>query len=176
MSTVYPYVMYHLDHRALITMEHKIRRDQATAEEQAIVRDYIDLMSNRPRVDPSIRESFGSVYKTLQESIDDVKRDVEAMNVQKLVRKAACAKRLLEAGVYIKVADVVAATALEAIELTFSVTHRWMLAPSNKVVPTEQAWRSTEPYDVIKRFDEFFLKLPLGILDMQESKYAQTLV
>jgi len=176
MSIVYPYVIYHLDHDQLIALERKVRSGVGLDEDAEVVREYTALMSNKPRYDPTIREYLGSRTVTLEESIDNVSRDLVKINEQKLRRKIASAKALLERGFYIKVADVDADTAQEAIKLTTSVNHRWMLIHSNKVVPDEHAWRSTDSYDLIQRFDEHFLKMPLGFIDLQEGMYARDLV
>lgn len=176
MSKVYPYAIYHLDHDQLIALERKVRSGEGSGDDASAVREYAGLMSNKPRFDPTIRENFGSRTRSLEESVDEVKRDVDKINEKKLSRKITSAKWLFEKGFYVKVADVDADTAQDAIKATTSVNHRWMLVHNKKVIPAECAWRSTDSYDLIRRFDEHFLKMPLGFIDLQEENYARDLV
>jgi hypothetical protein len=176
MSKAYPYSIYHLDHDQLIALERKVRSGEGSEEDASAVQEYTGLMSNKPRFDPTIRENFGSRTRSLEESVDDVKRDVDKINETKLSRKVSSAMSLFERGFYIKVADVDADTAQDAIKATTSVNHRWMVVHNKKVMPAERAWRSTDSYDLIRRFDELFLKMPLGFIDLQEGNYARELV
>lgn len=178
MSKIIPYQIYHLDHQKLIQLERGLGRgniDEAS-QEAAAVAAYKSLMSNRPRYDPTIREYFGSRERTLEEAIEDQKRDVEKMEDEKLQRKIKSCGELLELGFYKKVADVDADTAQLAIDATTSINSRWFVVHTKKVIPTAHACRSTESYDLIQRFDEWFLKMPLGFVDVQEQDYATKLV
>lgn len=176
MSKIYPYKILHLDHEGLIALERKINAGAPVDQNIEAVTDYKGLLSNKPRYDPTIREHFGSRYKSLEESVEDVKRDVGGLNAEKLARKVAAANSLLEKGFYKEVAQVDSKSAQEAVMATISVNKPWMSVSTKKVVPSEDAWRSTESYDVIQRFDEFFLKMPLGFVDLQEGTYARELV
>jgi hypothetical protein len=176
MSKVYPYTIHHLDHDQLIALERKVRLGEGSEKDASAVQEYTGLMSNKPRFDPTIRENFGSKTRTLEESVDDVKRDADEINETKLRRKASSAMWLFERGFYVKVADVDADTAQDAIKATTSVNHRWMVVHNKKLIPAEGAWRSTDSYDIIRRFDECFLKMPLGFIDLQEGNYARELV
>jgi len=176
MNKVYPYTIYHLGHDLLIALERKVRSNEATNEDAVVVQQYTDLMSNRPRFDSTIREALGSRTHTFEESVDNVRRDIDLINQKKLKRKVDSATALMERGYYFKVAYVDADTATDAIKATTSMNKRWMVVHTKKVVPTERAWRSTDSYDLIQRFDERFLKMPLGFIDMQAGKYATNLV
>lgn len=178
MSKTFPYQIYHLDHQGLIQLERELARGEIDpeSEQAAAVSAYKSLMSNRPRYDPTIRENFGSKERSLEEAIEDQRRDVERMEDEKLLRKIKSASNLLSLGFYKKVADVDADTAQHAIDATTSINSRWYLVHTKKVVPTEHAGRSTESYDLIQRFDEWFLKMPLGFVDVQEQDYATKLV
>lgn len=108
--------------------------------------------------------------------MEDIKRDVNELHAKNLARKVAAANSLLERGFYTGVAQVDSKCAQEAVMATTSVNKPWMNIGTKNVVPSDQAWRSTESYDVIQRFDEFFLKMPLGFVDLQEGTYARELV
>lgn len=176
MKKIHPYSIFHLDHEYLIALERKVGSGLGADDEVRAVEEYTSLMSNKPRHDPGIRDYFGSRTRTFNESVDEVKRDVDKINAMKLARKVASAKELMTRGFFIKVAEVDSDTAQDAVNFTTSVNHRWMLVHGKKVVPDDRAWRSTDSYDVIKRFDELFLKMPLGFVDMQEGNYARDLV
>ncbi|MFA0809529.1 hypothetical protein [Microbulbifer epialgicus] len=176
MSKIYPYTILHLDHKMLIGLERKISTENLEEWEVQAVEDYKRLLSNRPRYDPTIREHFGSRYKTMEESIEDAKRDVLKMNSQRLSRKVDAANSLIEKGFYKEVAKVDSVCAQKAVKATTSVNHPWMAHKDKNVLPLKQAWRSTDSYDVIRRFDELFLKMPLGYVNLQERVYADELV
>lgn len=176
MNTIFPYQVYHLDHKRLIQLERGLVNQTTDSAGAAAVSAYKSLMSNRPRYDPTIREHFGSRDRSFQEAVDDVTRDESKMNAEKLARKITSCKDLIEMGFYQKVADVIADTAQLAVDATTSINSRWMIVHTKKVVPTEYALRSTDSYDLIQRFDEWFLKMPLGFVDLQEKDYATKLV
>tara|TARA_R110002072_G_scaffold303138_1_gene495407 strand:- start:19511 stop:20041 length:531 start_codon:yes stop_codon:yes gene_type:complete len=176
MGVVFPYSIYHLDHKHLIFLERKIKAGEGDENEILAVKCYEDLMSNRPRYDPTIRQTFGSRIRSIEESIEDVKRNLDNLNTEKIMRKASSAIELMKLGFYIKAADVLADTAQDAIKLTTSINKRWMLSESKKIEPTINAWRSTDSYDLIQRFNSRFLKMPLGFIDLQEGSYATELV
>lgn len=176
MNKILPYKILHLDHETLIAIERKVRGGQGVDEEVEIFEAYKGLMSNLPRIDPSVREYFGSRHVSMEEKIRDYKRDPAQIAADKLSRKVKSALKLIDAGFYKVVAEVDSKSAQDAVFLTTSVNMPWMDKPNKKVVPTEIAWRSTDSYDVIQRFDENFLKMPLGFVDLQEGIYASDLV
>ncbi len=149
---------------------------QVVGDAAEVVAAYRGLMSSHPRLDPSVRAVFGGRKVTAWPTVGDVQRDRAALALQRLQRKAECARRLFGAGHYVKVADINTVTAQEAIRLTVSLNHPWTIGCGKAVAPKPGVWRSTEPYDVIMRFDEPFLYLPLGFLDLQTGNYADSLV
>lgn len=176
MTKVYPYKILHLDHDALIAIERKVKAGEGTSEDAEIFQIYKGLLSNLPRFDPTVREHFGSRHVSMEEKIRNHKRDPEQIKSEKLNRKVNSALKLVEAGFYKVVAEVDTKTAQDAVMLTTSINIPWMYKTNKKVVPADIAWRSTDSYDVIQRFDEYFLKMPLGFVDLQDGLYARELV
>jgi len=173
MKTEFAYTVYHVNHIRLLALE---RTGGDTDDEKMAAKDYQSMMSNLPRHDPSIRNTFGSETRTLAESIEDKNRNLKQMNDRKLQRKLGCAERLFKLGYYIEVASVDLPTGQEAVTATTSVNERWWLIDSKVVRPQNEPWRSTDSYDIVKRFHEYFFKLPLGFVDLKEKAYAESLV
>lgn len=170
---VYPYTIFHLDHQLLLKVE---RSQSANADYAEMIKRYRALMSNRPRVDMGLREHFRLGRKSLAETIEDIHLDNDGMAERKTTRKAASAIYLLKQGFYKPVAQVDAVCAQKAIMETISVNRLWMLQTKKHVKVLDAAWRSTESYDIVKRFDEYFLKMPLGFIDLKTRSYSSELV
>lgn len=176
MKKIFPYKIYHLDHELLIALERAVKAGETSDQDIKAVQVYKELMSNKPRFDPTIRKCFGLKEKTIEDVVGDIQRDLVKIEKTKLNRKIISAGKLLEQGFYKLVADVDMPTAKAAILATTSINKEWMFKPSKKVIPTEIAWRSTDSYDVIQRFDECFLSMPLGFIDLQKGDYVNELI
>lgn len=180
MSKVYPYTIYHLKHDSLRELERKLhgkspKTEKAIKLEQA-VKQYINLTSNLPRIDKSIEKLYGSKLYSFEKEVEKQMEDVEKINKTKNKRKADAAKKLLDMGLYEKVAEVDAKVSEDAICMTTSINHPWYATKNKHVKALPAAQRSTETYDIVFWFDEPYLKMPLGLIDIQKGDYTNEAV
>lgn len=175
MSKIYPYTIYHLDHHLLMELSRK-KKESIDEGEQNAVGYYKKLMSNLPRNDISIKEEYCNKHELMLEAIKEEKIDANACSRLRMENKVSSALQLFKAGYYIKAADVDSGTANEAVKLTTNISKHWSINPDKKVSPAIITDKSTTSYDLIARFDEFFLKMPLGFIDCQKKGYADGLV
>lgn len=175
MSKIYPYAIYHLNHDLLMSLTRK-SVDSIDEEELKAAIAYKKLMSNLPRNDISIKEEYCSKHDLMLEAIEGKKIDMESVSKKRMETKIASALQLFKAGYYEKVADVDSKTANEAVKLTTNISKYWSMNQSKNVFPTVMTEKSTGSYDLIARFDEYFLKMPLGYIDCQNKRYSDELV
>lgn len=177
MSAFFPYTIYHLGHEELLRIN-QLPQDELMKEQIQAKTAYQHLLSNRPRADIS-------VYKTFSRSIVEVvekEREFEQADKQNEVkqqlfeRKVKSVKMLFKMDYYVPVANVESDTAEQAIEMCSNINQVWYLKPHKKINILPDAHRSTSHYDIIQRFDEYFLMMPLGIINLSKSKWADELV
>jgi len=175
---VFPYTIYHLDHEALLKLERESSHSELSNQENEIVKCYVDYTSNKPRVDSKIDEIIEGRYRNTDLERQNIKREIALANNEKVRRKAISALKLMKFGMFIKVAQVDAVTANDAVYMTISTTVNkgWMFSSNKNIKPYDEAWRSTETYDVVMRFDDMFIKMPLGYIDVTEKKYAESTI
>lgn len=173
-----PYRILQLDIEELLYVE----RNGAIGEiEEEALKEFINLTSNLPRIDRSIRNAFGLNKLTVEERINDTLQSEDEINKIKLERKIKAALRLKELGYYRAVAEVKTETGIEAVHLTMNINKYWSLLPDARVkcinlVPNGHYLRSTYSYDIVERFGDPFLLLPLGIVDLSLREYTNELV
>lgn len=176
--TIKPYQIYHLQNELLDKLE---RSSDRTKNEDLAVAAYIRLTSNQPRIDRTIKKSFGFNPLTVDEIVNDKVNTPEKINDEKRLRKVEATTELMSLGYYEKVAEVDAETAREAVHLTSNINQYWCLSANNKIDCVVDCFvngflRTTTSYDVIDRFGKRFLYMPLGIIDLQSSEYSDELV
>lgn len=176
--TLKPYQIYHLKIELLCELELSTNR---TKNEDLAVAAYIRLTSNQPRIDRTIKKSFGFNPLTVDEIVNDKINTPEKINEEKRLRKVEAASELMSLGYYEKVAEIDAETAREAVHLTSNINQYWCLSENKQIDCVVDCFvsgflRTTTSYDVIDRFGKMFLYMPLGIIDLQTTEYSDELV
>ena len=163
-----PYTFFHLNLDELNTT------DEGKAQIKALV-------STHPRVDPTLSKAFPSeIYSKLPLKPEDrevvLNKLVEEYAQVRKLRVHKTAAELLSSGLYVEMAKVNAANASLARHKTISINNFWWDKADKEVEVTGSPSRSTDAFDMVRRFDEFFLVLPLGYMDMATGEYCNEMV
>lgn len=146
----YPYVVYHLDRERLDNIE----RHGGTKEESMFLKWYLAMLSNSPRSKHT-----------------DLKESRESHSMERMNRKCESCLQLMGAGLYKKVCSVDTKTAAEVVEATTDINEIWFRKKKNKFELHDDQPRSTQHYDIIKRFDTPFIWMPLGFINLEKQQY-----
>jgi len=91
-----------------------------------------------------------------------------------LKRLSEACKRLFDEGAYIKAADINAKDIQEAKLATQSAyLSQWSLKQTNKLVPTLNSIRDTSSKDIVQSFDDLYLLMPIGYVDLSTGEYVR---
>jgi hypothetical protein len=170
--SVDPYTLYQLDRKRLLELRYQPNR---TSVEEDVIKCYDGLFSNMPIYDKEASEILeGKVL--LQE--DKVQKLMSKNEDIRNFRKQKCAKWLYKAGFYTKAASAKTVCASDFILATQShYETSWWESPHPLVTPAPGEHRNTMMYDIIRRFDEYFLKLTVHYIPLVgEPVYAEELV
>lgn len=167
----WPYTVMFLDH-------HKISQnlERQLSDGQKVGAVYHALLSNLPRFDASLIAIFGSKMSAVDDKDQDNEKLLAAQTTERNQRKVASSKLLLANGYYRLAAKVEADCGWQAIINTMSINQYWFLLNVSTVDVHEHLFRATEIYDLISYFDEQYLFMPLGFLNVGTSEYATQLV
>lgn len=174
---VYPYRMWHLQTTRLIELERKYKEspESLTELEQEAVQKYIALSTNAPRYDAKVTGLYAPYKSRLELEREKLQAEQAISSGKKTRTKVDAAQWLLDNKFYDEVARINALSSHEAIWATTSVNEHWS-AKKRRGMKTLMVSRSTKSYDILQRFDEYFLKMPLGLVNMESKKYSMRLV
>ena len=86
------------------------------------------------------------------------------------IEKCILAKQILDAGGYVKVADVTADNMIDAFVKTTSINQRWFINPAKGVKVLGKTLRSTQSYDLMRWDQANYLIMPLGYLNIESGE------
>jgi len=145
----HPYVLHFLDHAQLAEID----------ASDAMHGPYCDLL--RSKVDP-----------VLFEHIEDPVERATAVDQFRMKRRVEAAVMLFKNGAYRKVAGITTTTGQDASRVATSVNIPWWIVAKAPVTYYTTPDRGLGSFDIVFRFDEPFLKMPLGYIDMQRRAYV----